>query len=107
MAHQEPAITLRRDSQYTVEVQLSVGEYPDRCIYKITVQTWLFDALPREFKCSLPEDVMFSTFSTRRDPLVLNPVVPDRLSIVVNEYDVSSRQRVATLFERTYIVEWR
>jgi hypothetical protein len=107
MAYQETVIGLRRDSQYTVEVQLDVGDHPDRCIYKLTAQTWVFDTLPREFKCYAPSERMYSTFSTGRDPGRLIPIVPDHLTIGVNEYEGSSRERVAALFAREYIVAWQ
>lgn len=106
MAYAEPRISLRPDSTYTVELTLLPGEHPDRCIYKFTSQTWRYDYLPREFKCSPVEATMRSTFPTTRDPGAPR-VEADRLGVSVNVYEVSTRSSVAKLFERAYEVDWR
>ncbi len=105
-AYAEPRISLRRDRTYTVELTLSPGEHPDRCIYKFTWQTWRYDYLPREFKCSPVEQTMRSTFPTQRDPGAPRTET-DRFGVAVNVYEVSTRSTVATLFERAYEVDWR
>jgi len=97
---------LHRDSTYTVEVLLDLGDHEDRCIYKITSQTWIRIDFPREFNCLLPEERMTSTFSTSRDPYA-PPADTDRLWVDVREYDVTTRQRLQVLFRRTYTIEWR
>lgn len=106
MAYAEPRISLHRDSTYTVELTLTPAEHPDRCIYKFTSQTWRYDYLPREFKCSPVERTMHSTFPTQRDPGAPRAET-DRLGVAVNVYEVSTRSRHATLFERHYEIDWR
>jgi hypothetical protein len=98
------SLTLKRDTTYTVEVSLELGDQPENCIYQIVSTTWIFDGLPHEFKCMPAAARMLSPFSTTRTNLYMGP---DSLSVRVTEYNSATRQLVAERFSREFAIAWQ
>lgn len=97
-------LVLERDSTYTVAVELDVGERLDRCIYRIVTASWIRNDLPREFACTLPEATMLREF---RSPAGSTALPGALLSVAVDEYDSTTRTRVAGHFSKVFTVDWQ
>jgi hypothetical protein len=106
LANSNPVLPLKQGSTYTLEATLQVGDEEDRCIYRMATPTWRFDALPREFRCFSPAATIVETIPATRDVMGPPPADGERLSISVREYDSTTRERVANLFERVYQVRF-
>jgi hypothetical protein len=100
------SLPLKRNSTYTVEVSLELGDHVENCIYKIVSTTWLFNSTPREFNCFSAESRMLSPFSTTRDSTSYY-MGPDSLSVRVTEYNSVTRQLVGEHFSREFAIAWQ
>jgi hypothetical protein len=106
LSNTDPALSLKQGRTYTLEATLQVGDQEDRCIYRMATPTWRFDGLPREFKCFTPAATLVETIPAIRDTSGPPPPDGERLTIGVTEYDTTTRERTAVLFDRVYRVTW-
>jgi hypothetical protein len=106
LANSNPVLSLKQGRTYTLEATLQLGSQEDRCLYRMATPTWRFDALPREFKCFPPAPTRVETIPATRDATGPPPADGERLTVAVREYDVTTRERVADLFDRVYQVRF-